>query len=231
MYKILSIYLLLSLHLDADIGCASSFMESEEGCFEDNLLQSTSSALKNLEKGARESSSIGRVKITKNLESIKLFYQEKEFLIERIADIKRQNCPPYCIGAISIGAVKTVGELETLNFINSLQDKKDRIVVDVRSVGEYKKSTIPVAINIPSIMLDLKSRYRDDILELLGAKKMKKKWYFGNIQKLLIFDNGILDNQATKAIESLIDIGYPKNKILYYRGGFNSWKRLGLTTL
>jgi rhodanese-related sulfurtransferase len=226
MYKILSVCLLLGLNLNADIGCASSVMETKESCSENTIFQKSSSILENVEK----SNTTGIVRITEDLESVKIIYQKKEFLIERITN-KEQSCPPNCIQAMSIGDIKTVGELETLDFINSLQHIKNRILVDTRSVREYKKSTIPGAVNIPSVLLDFNNKYRDDILGLLGGKKLQKKWYFRNIQKLLLFDNGILDNQATKAIKSLIDVGYPQNKILYYRGGFNSWKSLGLTLL
>jgi len=231
MYRILSFCLFLCLNLNADIGCPSSAMESQNGCSENDIFQDNSSTLKKLDESNSENILVGKVNITKDLESVRFFYQKKEFLIERTANIKEQNCPPHCIQSMNIGDVKTVGELETLDFISSLQHKKNRILVDTRSVKEYKKSTIPGAINIPSILLDSTSKHRDDILKLLGAKKLQKKWYFRNIQKLLLFDNGILDNQATKIIENLIAIGYPKNKILYYRGGFNSWKNLGLTLL
>ncbi len=38
------------------------------------------------------------------------------------------------------------------------------------------------------------------------------------------------DPQATKAIKSLLSIGCPESKILYYRGGMQDWYLLGLTT-
>jgi rhodanese-related sulfurtransferase len=223
MYKILFAYLFISLNLGADVGCASSFMETKEECSEKSLSI--------VESAKKSNPKIGRVKITKDLESIKIIYQKKEFFIERRANIEEQNCPPYCIQAMNINNIKTIGELETINFIKLLQDKKDRILIDTRSVRAYNESTIPGAINIPSVLLDIDNKYRDDILKLLGGKKLQNKWYFRNIKTLLLFDNGILDNQSQKAIESLINVGYPQNKILYYRGGFNSWKDLGLTIL
>jgi len=231
MYRVLSACLLFSLSLNADIGCASVIMDTQESCSEDTLFQKNSSALNPLEQNSKKDAQIGKVKITEKLDSVKFLYKKKEFIIERKANLNEQSCPPNCIQAMNIGKIKTVGELEMLKFISSLEHKKNRILVDTRSVGEYKKSTIPGAVNIPSILLDKTSKHRDNVLKLLGAKKRRKKWHFKNIQKLLLFDNGILDNQATKAIENLIAVGYPQNKILYYRGGVNSWKNLGLSLL
>ncbi|SFV64157.1 hypothetical protein MNB_SV-12-1431 [hydrothermal vent metagenome] len=232
MYKILAFYLLLIFALNAEslnIGCASSAIESKKGCSQSSLFQDRLSTFNNLEKN-RAVNSIRKVKITKDLDAIKFIYQKKEFLIERIAD-EDKSCPPHCIQSMNIAGVKTVGELETLKFISSLQHKKNRILVDARSIAEYKKSSIPGAVNIPYTMLSSRSSHRDEVLSLLGAKRLQKKWYFRNIQKLLIFDNGILDNQATKIIKSLLEVGYPEEHILYYRGGVESWKNLGLTLL
>ncbi len=230
MYRFLLLSLLFSLNLNADIGCASSVSERESECSEANILQKKISILETSDNSIKDNS-IGRVKITENIESVKFLYQGEEFQIERRVNIEKQSCPPYCIQAMNIEKVKTVGELEVLDFIKSLQKKRGRIFVDARAVSEYKKNTIPGAVNIPYTMLTPDSKYRDEVLNLLGAKKLQKKWYFRNIQKLLIFDNGILDTQATKIIKSLIDVGYPQKEILYYRGGFNSWKNLGLTIL
>ena len=95
---------------------------------------------------------------------------------------------------------------------------------------EYKKETIPTAINIPYSILKKESRHSDIILKLLGAKKTDEKWSFSNVHQLLIFDNGIWDTQATNIIHRLIKLKYPQNKILYYYGGFKHWKEAGLTT-
>jgi rhodanese-related sulfurtransferase len=229
MYKILAIFLFFSFNLNADIGCASSLIETQNECSQERIFPKKLSALSDLDRDSKKSNSIGIVRITEDLKNLTFIYQKKEFKIERKANIKKQSCPPHCIQAMSIGDVKTVGELEVLDFIKSMQDKKGRIFVDARTVAEYKQNSIPGAINIPYMMLSPKSKHRDEVLTLLGAKKLQKKWYFRNIQKLLIFDNGILDTSATKIIENLIDVGYPQKEILYYRGGLNSWKNLGLT--
>jgi len=220
MYRIsLFIVSLLFSNIYADsleIGCASTIDKDKE-CSEDKLLGEKVSILKSLDNVPKEDYT-QKVNITGELESLSITYQKKKIKIERFAP-KDKICPPYCISAMNIKNIKTVGELEVLKFISHLDDSKRRILVDVRTTKQYKKSTIPASVNIPYSMLDKNSRYRDEIIKLIK-----------NIDKLLIFDNGILDIQATKMIDNLLDAGYPQNKILYYRGGLESWKNLGLTT-
>jgi len=220
MYRIsLFIVSLLFSNIYADsleIGCASTIHKDKE-CSEDKLLGEKVSILESLDDAPKENHT-QKVNITEELESLSLIYQKKKIKIERFAP-KDKICPPYCISSMNIKNIKTVGELEVLKFISHLDNSKRRILVDVRTTKQYKKSTIPASVNIPYIMLDRNSRYRDEIIKLIK-----------NIDKLLIFDNGILDIQATKMINNLLDAGYPQNKILYYRGGLESWKNLGLTT-
>jgi len=56
--------------------------------------------------------------------------------------------------------------------------------------------------------------------------------YFGLV---LIYCNGAWCAQSEQLIKkakfSLIKLGYPKNKIKYYRGGMQSWVTLGLSTV
>ncbi len=232
--SLLSILMLLNTLYSSDIGCISSLKKSKKECSEKSIFKDNTFILDTLidkDKNRVKKSTINKkidkkVKITKKLSYITILFQKRELKIERISDM---NCPPYCISPMNIDKIKTVGELETINFMNSFKKNRNKILVDVRSVLEYKKSTIPTAINIPYSMLNPKSKYRNEILKLLGVKRLQKNWYFKKVPKLLIFDNGILDNKAIKVINSLIKLGYPQKKLLYYRGGLESWKRLGLT--
>jgi len=221
MYKTSLIILsLLSINIYADsleIGCLPDVPKYKE-CSEENPLEDGKvSILESLDDDPKESHN-QKVNITEELESLSITYQKKKIKIERFAS-KDRLCPPYCISPMNIKNIKTVGELEVLKFISHLDDNKRRILVDARVVKEYKKGTIPASFNIPYSMLDKNSKYRDEIIKLIK-----------HIDKLLVFDNGIVDIQARKLIDNLLDTGYPQNKILYYRGGLQSWKNLGLTT-
>jgi len=182
----------------------------------------------------------GGVNITKDLESIVVKDNDKEIKIERIQDTKHRltsnfsktsrECPPFCVQPMNIGNTKTIGEIELLKHIKEMQDEdSNMLLIDARTRDWYKEGTIPTAINLPFTMLKKNSKYLDKILKLLGAEKINGKWNFDKVPTLIIFSNGLWDAQATKEINSLIDLGFPEDKILYYRGGMQSWNILGLT--
>ncbi len=181
------------------------------------------------------------VQITEELASISIKENGKTVQIERIEDTKHRltssfsktsrACPPFCVQPMKIGKVETIGELELLEFLQQMQDESNNmILIDARTKDWAKKGSIPGAINLPFTMLKKESRYINNILKLLGAKKENDKWKFDNVPLLAIFSNGIWDAQATKAIENLISLGYPEENLKYYRGGMQNWYILGLTT-
>jgi len=182
----------------------------------------------------------GGVNITKDLKAIVIQDNDKEIKIERIQDTKHRltssfsktsrECPPFCVQPMNIGNTKTIGEIELLKHIKDMQDDdSNMLLIDARTRDWYKEGTIPSAINLPFTMLKKNSKYLDKILKLLGAEKSNGKWNFDKVPTLIIFSNGLWDAQATKEINSLIDLSFPEEKILYYRGGMQSWNILGLT--
>lgn len=183
----------------------------------------------------------GDVKITEALESITIKEGDKEIKIERIQDSKHRltsnftktsrECPPFCVQPMKIGNVRTIGELELLEHIKEMQkEDTDMLLLDVRTRDWLTSGTIPSATNVPFTMLQKESKYLNKILNLLGAKEEQNgKWNFDKVPTLIVFSNGLWDAQATKAIKSLVELGCPEDKILYYRGGMQSWNILGLT--
>jgi len=182
----------------------------------------------------------GGVNITKDLEAIVIQENDKNIKIERIQDTKHRltssfsktsrECPPFCVQPMNIGNTKTIGEIELLKHIKDMQDEdSNMLLIDARTRDWYKEGSIPSAINLPFTMLKKNSKYLDKILKLLGARNSNGKWDFNKVPTLIIFSNGLWDAQATKEINSLIDLGFPEDKILYYRGGMQSWNILGLT--
>ncbi len=139
--------------------------------------------------------------IGKKLTTIKVLHEKEEIVIERTISNPKEICPPFCIEPMTIGAVKTVGELEVLAFIDKLKEKKGRLLIDVRDNTLYEQSTIPGAINLPLFMLDDKSKYQTEVLKLLGAKKKDNRWIFKNAQSLLIFGSSVTQSEASSAIK------------------------------
>lgn len=129
--------------------------------------------------------------------------------------------------------VETVGELEVIQFIKDSQTDKNKLLIDARLPDWYLQMTIPTAENIPFTYFD-KNKYPDDfydVLEMIGAKEISEgKYDFSNAKELLLFCNGPWCPQSTFAIQNLIKIGFPQEKMKWYRGGMYSWKMLNLTT-
>jgi hypothetical protein len=210
------------------IGCSSSISKDTDGCYSKNIITEEKKDIFKIHEEVLISKNI-QVNISEKMKSLKTLHKGKELIITRNTSDVNKSCPPFCIVPMHIKDVKTVGELEVLDFIKSLNDKGNNLILDTRESRYYNKSTIPGALNLPSHMLLKDSDYFDDVIAVLGIKKIDNKWQFKEIHNLLIFDDGITDNKASEAIESLLKLSYPSDKILYYRGGFSSWKSLGLT--
>ncbi|RXJ88740.1 hypothetical protein CRV01_08945 [Arcobacter sp. CECT 8983] len=130
--------------------------------------------------------------------------------------------------------IKTFAELEVLEFIEnkSNKDPKNYILVDSRTKDWFDKGTIPSAVNIPYDELvydeDFEIEY-ERAYELLGVKIVdKNKYDFTKAKTALFFCNGSWCAQSPRAIKTLIKIGFPKEKILWYRGGVASWVGVSL---
>lgn len=177
-----------------------------------------------------------QVNLTPSLSSIDITVNKKKIHISRIQDInhKLDNnysltsrlSPPFEIQAYTvIEGVKTVSELDVFTFIQK-DLKKGSLLIDARLAYWFSQSSIPTAINIPFTSLGDKNNTK--LLKKFGITKKDKKLYFKKAKKILVFDNGPWCPQASNAIRTLVKMGYPKEKILYYRGGMQYWSILGL---
>lgn len=129
--------------------------------------------------------------------------------------------------------VETYGEVEVLEFIEKAKSNNNLLLVDSRTENWYNYETIATAINVPYVYMK-KSQYPDEFEEALqtfGVEKKDGKYDFKNAKTLLMFCNGIWCGQSPEAIKELIAIGYPQEKMKWYRGGIQSWLSVGLTTI
>jgi len=209
-----------------DIGCASEVSTGIQECSIENILTEKKSSI--LIREEQENTFIKPMKISETITSLKVFHQKQPLVIERILEGEEKSCPPFCIQPMSIEGVTTVGELEVLSYIKNLNIKKSQLLIDVRERKLYKKSTIPGALNLPYTMLKRENKYFMNVLELLGGKKHLGKWTFSQGRNLLIFSDGE-ENYSVNIIKMLINVGYDRHKLFYYRGGIESWKHAGLT--
>jgi rhodanese-related sulfurtransferase len=184
------------------------------------------------------------VGITKSLQSLDVKYAGKTVTIERIQDTNNKLtnsfaktsrvCPPFCVQPMQIHAeVQTVGEVELLTFLEEEVKQNQGLLIDARLPDWFEKGTIPGSINIPFSILDegVESGHAKRIITLLGASESDNKWDFTDVQSLLLFCNGLWCGQSARAIKNLIDMGYPAEKLFWYRGGMQAWQSLGLTVV
>ena len=165
-----------------------------------------------------------------------------------------RKCPPFCLQPLFIApGVTTVAELELLEFIDKKVEVDKGVLIDARTPAWFEKGTIPGSINIPFTSFDPEKSPKE-LAEALKKLNVKKKdgntnsfvesimgwfsddaqaadnpWDFSEAQEILLFCNGIWCGQSPTAIKNLLALGYPAEKIYYYRGGMQSWQSVGLT--
>ena len=129
--------------------------------------------------------------------------------------------------------VKTVGELEVLAFLENEVASGEGILIDARTPKWFVDGTIPGSVNIP--YTDFESDLEIELegtLEDIGVTINDDGSYdFSTAKDLLLFCNGPWCGQSPRAIRNLLELGYPAEKLFYYRGGMQLWRLLGLTVL
>ena len=184
------------------------------------------------------------VNIKKGVAYVDVDIDGKPFRIQRIQDTKHKltnsysktsrPAPPFSIQPFQpIKGIETVSELDVIDFLQNKVAKNQGLLLDARMPKWNRAGTIPGSTNIPFSILASKgdNKYINKIFALLGVEKKGKSWIFDNAQMLLIFDNGPWCQQGVRAMQNLIKLGYPKTKMLYYRGGMQYWQILGLSTI
>lgn len=149
-----------------------------------------------------------------------------------------RRCPPFCIQPASLGeGVETIGELEVIDYVRRMTEgDKSVMLIDSRTPDWVARGTIPGAVNIPWTKLNV-GRGADPltITEILttqfGASEMQGLWDFSDAKTLVFFCNGMWCGQSPQNIKTLQRLGYPSNRIKWYRGGMQDWEILGLSTV
>ena len=137
--------------------------------------------------------------------------------------------------------IKTVGELEVLAHIKQASiSPETHLLIDARTTKWYKQMTIPTSINLPFNTIyynedldedDFKNEaaylnYVKDythMFKILNIKKTSDGLDFSQAKSAIIYCNASWCSQSQKAIMKLINMGYPEEKLLWYRGGLQDW--------
>jgi len=181
-----------------------------------------------------------KVMITPDISYIYVYHKGKAVKVHRIQDTKHKLTGSYAkqyrlgkdIQPIKMhDEIQTIGEVELLQFMKNKGNKKKGLLVDLRSKRAYKKESIPSAVNIPAKTKDNKVKL-EKILKILGAKRQSDgSLDTSKAMDVAFYCNGLWCDQSSEMIKVFLDLGYPADKLLYYRGGFQMWKILGFTTV
>ena len=180
------------------------------------------------------------VRITPDMPRAEFTIRGEQIVIERIQDTENtitggfaktsRQCPPFCIHEMSAApGVETVGELELISFLADYVEKGTGLLIDSRLPEFYVQGTIPGSVNLPFSTMEATNPYRDEILAALGGVKSGETWDFTNAMDLLAFCNGPWCDQSPRMIRNMLEVGYPAEKLRYYRGGMQMWLLLGLS--
>lgn len=156
--------------------------------------------------------------------------QKNAAVIEQEFARVARPCPPFCITNMhAADGVATVGELELIKFIQASVTQGSGLLLDIRAPSLYERGTIPGAMNMYYPALNNINPFRADIFKALGGVQVNEDWDFTNAIELTLFSNGPWSDEAERAIKDLVAVGYPPEKLNYYRGGIQLWKLFGLT--
>lgn len=193
-------------------------------------------------------------KITPTLDSVDVIHNGATVTIKRGHDRNAtlpeifqktdRGCPPFCVEPmVAAPGIETIGELEVLDYLHRIaQGASDILIVDSRTPDWVMRGTIPGSINIPwnKINRDKAGTFEtpaqaDNFHHVMedqfGVSRNAATGVlnFSDAKTLVLFCNGIWCPQSTANIKTLVGIGYPLDRLKWYRGGMQDWVSVGLT--
>lgn len=195
-------------------------------------------------------------RITPDIQSVKVKHNGEMITIKRGNDRDAtlpemyqktdRGCPPFCVQPmVVVPGVETIGEIDMLGYLQRMTEGDDSVlVIDSRTPDWVMRGTIPGSVNIPwtvinnegydaSKPLSPSENFVDILQSQFGASQdpATKAWSFDDAKTLVFFCNGIWCPQSSINILTLNAVGYPVDKIKWYRGGMQDWVSVGLTTV
>jgi rhodanese-related sulfurtransferase len=174
------------------------------------------------------------VDITLNGESFTIMRnQSKDSKISSLYDTTFRGTPQ----PISLGAgIETLGEIEFIEYMKKAQNDKSIAIIDSRKPGWFAKLRIPGAVNVRFTNFNEKDTAIEMMEDEMGVvEKEDGTLDFSNAKTLVLYCNGYWCGQTPGMVKNaeyaLLKMGYPAEKIKYYRGGMQAWTSLGFTVI
>ena len=103
------------------------------------------------------------VNITEDIPYVEVNHQGVMVKIIRVQDTENRiiddfsktsrPCPPFCIHPIEAApGVRTIGEIELLEFLKNNEASENGLLIDARMPEWYESETIPGSVNIPFVI-------------------------------------------------------------------------------
>ncbi len=122
---------------------------------------------------------------------------------------------------VPLPGVTPVTEIEVLHALNN----PSVMVINMCDEEDPLKATIPNTFHIPYNEIE-------DRLDKLGCqRRADRSWDCSGAVSIIAFCYGPMCLQSPAGIKNMVHMGYPVDKIAYYRGGMMDWEALGLTTV
>lgn len=138
-------------------------------------------------------------------------------------------CMPGCLLPAGVGGVASLTEVEVLAFLAGDLAAGTGVMIDPRLPEAHAAGTLPGAVNLPLPTLARDNPYLGDVLRALGATGGEAGDFdFSAAKLLLIHGNGPWQDEGAGAVQALLDLGYPADKLRFYRGGIRDWMLTGL---
>jgi len=138
------------------------------------------------------------------------------------------TCAAACIAPMKVAdGVSTIDEQQVLAFLVEVVANNQGLLVDARGLGDRSRGFIPGSVSLPAATLDPQGSYWPNVVMALGAAEQDGGYGFDQARDLLVYDKGPSSDDAGTLVRHLLEIGYPAEKITYYRGGMQMWSVLG----
>ncbi len=130
--------------------------------------------------------------------------------------------------------IETLGELEFIEYMQRAQNDPSIVIVDTRTEGWHHNLRIPCTVNVPFTLLnDDEFVALSTVVETFGVVENDDETLdFSKAKTIVGYCNGFWCGQTpgmfVNAKYSLKNIGYPVEKLKYYRGGMQAWTALGM---
>ena len=122
---------------------------------------------------------------------------------------------------VPFAGVQPATEIEVLQALND----PGTMVIDMRDDDGPPQPTIPNAYNIPYADVE------DRLDELGCVRRDRSRWDCAGAVKVIAFCYGHPCVQSPAGMARMVQVGFPVDKLSYYRGGMMAWQALGLTTV